>query len=1707
MSAPDGAALSSLSTWHALCKDCRNLALRAEIEGKSRKKAKDDLRQEKYEYSDVHATRQFERGQSRSDRCPECRKRHKKEISAFPVAYIDITAIGEASKYVADQGIGPTGPLGGLGPLPDTHNRRTESVDLKSFALGLTDEHIVELLGIMATHQVVVLEAGTGTGKSTLAPFRLMNPPAGAPYRPTDIGPIVVTEPRVPATTEVAQFVGEAMCFGHDAETCFEHVGPGYPVGYQCEGKKVWDEACSLVYVTDGTMVNWITNGDLARIGTVVVDEAHERSENIDLILTLLAAKLPRYPHLRVVIASATIDKTYFMKFFEKTPSIRVGHYFVEAKKQIGYGVPLFADIDFTESILADGYSATDAGGDVRFALPGWPDEPNAEEGGKSLRALTRDVFLELRHPASDWRNKNKQNIVDAAITQTMKILRATEHGDVLVFMPNRDMVNKVQTGVASRIEDEVDAIGTVHTYWLMRDTPKSEKKAALAPCANGERKVVVASNLAETSLTIAGIKYVVDAGLVIQAEWDPDLAVSHAPLKVHSQSGVRQRWGRVGRKTHGWVFPLYSLQDYLAMPRDTPAGSTQTNLEGTILKLIAAGEDPTAVVFPADFEAEGVTRDSFAQVSANNFRRERERALAAAQMNGAVNQDGKSLTPLGAELTRSRVSSEKAIALMFADRLACVPEVATALVALSGKEENERERGRLAGPGRILAADRKWPIEWNVHARKCHEALALGCEDDLDLVIRIFAEWKAAQDPSAWCAQWWINEEVLQELESAAGKLMDSLAPGMSKEARRPLDPRLAGRARAVLSRALGSLRYSRTEDGIWKSVNPNQPDPVVVSGRRLLPVADHVLGLVRERPSDRAGRVVREGELLGLVSWLSWAAEGGPTDFELLRRVSLRRDTVKDFSDPVRHLRAAYPIGARVHVVTDETGATRLQKLTDGLTKPERIEVTLDLSDDDEIGDGPALVYSSETDAPDDSSPMRAGVEVPDEEARLIPIPIAELEIGELEDFTGYEFAKRTAGAPSNLDDSTSPQVAAAHTHLDTSTDWFGMVRGYLVEETGARLLLDPVPAEEPRQHQVGAQIRAVCIGPVSTHVGMVTELRECDEEGAPLLARPIYIEGAIIDAERGPDALALKPGSIWSLTAATTGLDAGSLRFSVADAVLARITSDPAATAGVRRPAIASFTATLTGEFYRDWRQQEYAVATTHAFGPEFSPEFSIWRGRLERAGIAQVAGSRLKVDLAATTRARSGKWKPEDVEFVIDRHADLFEQGSKAEFIAPKQQGPLSDDALRALLDVDASSPVYAANAWQLWETSRYLSVSRVSALGEAELAPEVTTALKRSINIGGLQSQYSVGIVMDGDGKISVSGSTANVAAALDQIRGAALQPRLAIQLPARPSGRFPKYPDRDVVEDALKGSIDDPAGIGRGYDPRKGVLLLRGAATTIDEALRLASQMKEKTSYYVVRLTFSEPRGFYAFQKKDRWTAIASAVSGLDRWIVADQATWGLFAATQQSLSAGIGLVRSALPTVPFTVSAIEELLPTVDRLPALTDQFEITYISPSASEPTAGLSSSTEVASDNGIDTPQGIVEGNEYPPILPARSQVSTSSGRTMSVRERLQKVAEESVKSQSAETVEPTKQREPRAQELSAIGNNTPGKAMSAPSSGEVHSVRERLLKVSKDSAASVSPEMIDPPVRSARGFLKNLRARLFSLDHPQDGDRSE
>lgn len=1148
------------------------------------------------------------------------------------------------------------------------------------------------------------------------------------------------------------------------------HVGPGYPVGYQVRGTKAWDDSCNLVYATDGSVVNWIANGDLAKIGTLIVDEAHERSENIDLILTLLAAKLPRYPHLRVIVASATIDVEYFHAFFGLSPSVQVATYSIEARKEVGYGIPLFSDINFTQEILESGYTLSD-----RPPPEGRPTKLNAfsyhaaDGSGESVREFTKRVLLGIRVRATQW----PRDVEAASVEQTIKILEATSNGDIIVFLPTRTMIENVRTRIEAEAAKVADAVGSIQVVWYMREAPESMKKAALAPPSKGTRKVIVSSNLAETSLTVEGIRYIVDSGLVLQPKWDPDLVIAHYPVIQHSKAGVRQRWGRVGRTTDGWVFPLYTLAQYEAMAADSPPGSVTQSLEGSVLKLLLAGESPADLMYPTNFDGPGVVRDKASSDSADLFTRERARALNALVMNGAVTNDGRSLTRLGQELAGSQLPPEQAIALKFADRLACVPEVATALVVLGGLvESSDDDRGVIAGPTQMLNTHSDWPLDRGVLARRCHEALAAGCLDELDLVIRVFSDWSAAANPSVWCAQWWVNQEYLLEVQKAAGRLMDDLSTGLAGQAQRPLDPRLAVRARAVFSRALASFRYQRGADGSYRSINSRQPAPLFPGAHKLVVPADDVVALVRHPAPDRKDRALDQlGEMSGLVAVYPWATKDEPSDFELLCRV--RDSGVTQQEDSTKDRRNMFPIGSTVRIEWSAGGPNSVPQrvtLIDDLNHVRTSGKTRRVSQESRPGGALRQKQGGSSDELDPRSFAVAGSDAPDEEVELIPVAIEQLE-QPLEIFSKHLTSDVSPmPAPNGPTRGAVPLIEVLYGLAGRFTpepaNW--TVVGYGGTPQKPSLIVEPA-ADLSRvgPRTAGQRVQVQAVGLARTNSDTLNVFRECDSTGELLPGKPYYIKGVQFGKYVKSTLTDIATQSIWNgRLIPSGGADAADLILSLIEDACARLRTagDKRSASGNRFPPVL---ADLTARRHIV-NGQEYWIASVTA-GIDYTPQFLVRVDLLEAIGMTPLPGARLKLSLDFDRHARkSGVWTPDEIERILKRHPGVFETNASRETLELAGRSPLSDAVADDVGSI-VGDPQARFNTWNLWVLSRQVRVAHVEAVMNIVVDPVYVSLVSYGIQDRRIRQRFSVGINVGMTGLITITGKVPAIVGARQEI--------------------------------------------------------------------------------------------------------------------------------------------------------------------------------------------------------------------------------------------------------------------------------------------------------------------------------------------------
>jgi HrpA-like RNA helicase/predicted RNA-binding protein with RPS1 domain len=1258
----------------ALCKDCRRDSSLAGAELPAR-----------FEYSEAWAIDTIERGGSRSDRCPGCRRAHRKAVQALSVGYIDLQTIGEVTDREA-----PNGPLGGLGPLPGTHELRTLETDLAEYAFGMTDAHVLTALEKLHSRRILVLKAGTGTGKSTFGPLRLAFPPDGAALKLIENGPIVVTEPRVQATVGVARFVGEQLVAGCRWKTCSihgrflpdgepgtghpggigedcviadcsEHTGPGYPVGYQVAGDRHHDASCQIVYVTDGTMVNWLREGRLNSIGTVIIDEAHERSTNIDFILGFLKRELPRYPHLRVIVTSATFDVDFYIHYFGG-PDL-VDSMEIDAVKSFGYGDPLFPQEELEDAEVDDWLA--------RF----WPERhgPVDELGHREDLWATTRKLLPLRCPrvvddTGRWPDEMPALVAEQAVRLVRGLDEHRIPGDILAFLPTRRTVEQAAKLVRREIPEKVADI-----YDLLRTSSKETIDAALAARApHAKRKIVIASNLAETSLTVRGVRFIIDSGLIAQSEWDPVLGVSQVPTKSHSQSGIQQRWGRVGRDGPGWAFPLYTREQFDAMPTDTPPGSTRENQEQLIMKAKSAGIDDAADFgWPAAFEHEGVKRDEHAEHSMKVFKQELTRADTALRLSGAVDGDGH-LTAVGRELERFSGSAEEAVAIMLADQLACVPETAVALHLL--QQSMHSSRGLLRSPG-------IWPPEWRAEAASRHRGLAFGCTDDLDLVLTVYAAWEQADtdspswEPSAlrdaWANTWWVSGEMLTEATCRRSDVLDILSPGMRQEVTRGIDLHLIARVRAVLSCAVKTTAYIRTDGGYVARSGPEQ-DACSINDRTLTPIGDNLLAFSRVARS----RTVYLGNLVNRLEWAASAADG----FELLQAAASRPASV-DALVKAQALRRSWPIGARMRQPL-ETGDRPGRPAGDVLAPipygdPTIVELTVDEDESaksTEILEGDLKWTGSATPLPDEDTIARRTVLDP----RAIEVN------DEDEDRGGEEDGPHGHAPPSSA---PCPELIAPAFELpvNCSSDGCLLIAGYSGTPAQPTVQLERDWFAEgaeltPGNYDLtpGERIEVECGPPVTINSQNYRSFVRRDGGGRFLLASASA--SAKRRSERNELAVALDPNDVTSLQALQVSggvLSATVLptRWQANTVSLLPLLSDhleravteqhvPAAGGSRRTP---FWRATVVGEANEagwttvELNHRDDARGIRHRFG--------IPLRNLEAAGVEARMGTELLVRLKVGTRDRRAL-PVEDVESLL---APLVEQFGDRVFVGERREG--------------------------------------------------------------------------------------------------------------------------------------------------------------------------------------------------------------------------------------------------------------------------------------------------------------------------------------------------------------------------------------------------------------------------------------------------
>jgi len=360
-----------------------------------------------------------------------------------------------------------------------------------------------EIIKAIKRHPVIVVSGETGSGKTTQLPQYCL-----AAGRGID-GLIGCTQPRRIAATTVSRRIAEEL----GQET-------GGAVGYKIRFKDRTPKDACIKIMTDGILLAE-TQGDryLSAYDTIIVDEAHERSLNIDFILGILQTLVNKRDDLKLIITSATIDTEKFSKAFGNAPVIEVS----------GRMYPV----------------------DVQYIAPETGPSPNGD----------------LTH-------------VELAVQSVVRVLTQSRAGDMLVFMPTEQDIRET----CELLEAQTPA-GT-RVLPLFARLTGAEQSRVFARLSG--RKIIVATNVAETSLTIPGIKYVIDSGLARISHYSPRTRTTSLPVVPVSRSSCDQRKGRCGRVQNGVCLRLYSEDDYQARPQFTPPEIIRANLAEVILRMIS---------------------------------------------------------------------------------------------------------------------------------------------------------------------------------------------------------------------------------------------------------------------------------------------------------------------------------------------------------------------------------------------------------------------------------------------------------------------------------------------------------------------------------------------------------------------------------------------------------------------------------------------------------------------------------------------------------------------------------------------------------------------------------------------------------------------------------------------------------------------------------------------------------------------------------------------------------------------------------------------------------------------------------------------------------------------------------------------------------------------------------------------------------------
>ncbi len=516
--------------------------------------------------------------------------------------------------------------------------------------------HEEEIVAALAKHQVIVVQGPAGTGKTTQLPRMLMRSGSFD-------GKMGITQPRRIAAVSVAWRIAEE-----------EGVTVGQEVGYAIRFDDATSPKTRVKVMTDGILLQEARHDPyLSAYDVLMVDEAHERSLNIDFVLGLLHRVLEKRRDLKVIVSSATLHPGKFQAFF----------------RDVAGEVPV-----------------------IKVLTPTYPVE-----------LVYRPV-----------RNLSPDRLVEAGVEHICEILQSHHEGHILAFLPGEGSIVRIRDALVGKSLGPKVAIMP-----LFGRLTRQEQEAVFADLGPVQ-KVILSTNIAETSITIENVRFVLDSGLAKIPWFNPHTGVTTLREEPISRASAAQRAGRAGRTAPGVVIRLYSEESLAERDAFTPEEILRVDLSEAVLRLIDLGiRDVVRFAFP--------TPPPPKKLSA---------AIASLEAMGAITAD-RHLTQVGQQMVPFPLSP--ALARMVVEAATRFPDVASDVL--------------LVGAFLSVRSPFTYPAGFEEEARRAQRRLAHPLGDAVT-GVRAYRAWRSQQDRDAYCKRAFLDADTMAFIHKAYTQLCD---------------------------------------------------------------------------------------------------------------------------------------------------------------------------------------------------------------------------------------------------------------------------------------------------------------------------------------------------------------------------------------------------------------------------------------------------------------------------------------------------------------------------------------------------------------------------------------------------------------------------------------------------------------------------------------------------------------------------------------------------------------------------------------------------------------------------------------------------------------------------------------------------------------------------------------------------------------------